>query len=156
MKLIQISDLHLGKKVFGYDLMEEQKDALEQVVHQAKENQADAVLICGDIYDSATPPVYAVALLNDFLEQLHDLDVDVLMISGNHDSAGRLDFGSKILRESKIHIASIWSGQTKYVDLCKNGEKSGFICFHLFSQELSAPHLMQTNAKPIPRLCSSL
>ena len=122
MKLIHLADLHLGKKVFGYDLMEEQRDALNQVIELAKARQVDGVMIAGDVFDTPIPPVDAVALLDEFLNQLHHLQIEVMIISGNHDSGGRLDFGSGIFKESGIHIAGTWNGQVEFVDLQKNEE----------------------------------
>ncbi len=122
MKFIHLADLHLGKKVFGYDMMEEQQDVLNQVVTLAQARQVDGVLICGDVYDHPLPPVDAVNLLDQFLEALHCQHIPVLIISGNHDSAGRLDFGSGILKETAIHIAGTWNGQVEFVDFDQEGE----------------------------------
>lgn len=123
MKFLHLADLHLGKKVFGYDLDEEQRDILRQVLEAADTYHVDGVLICGDVYDVAMPPIGAVALLNWFLNELHKRALDVFIISGNHDSAGRLNFGSELLKESRIHIASIFEGDVEYVDMEKDGER---------------------------------
>lgn len=123
MKFIHLADLHLGKKVFGYDLEEEQQDVLRQVLELADQREADGVLICGDVFDTAAPPVNAVELFDWFLSELYQRSLDVFIISGNHDSAGRLQFGSRIFSESRIHIASRWNGAVEYADLEKNGEK---------------------------------
>lgn len=123
MKFIHLADLHLGKKVFGYDLNEEQHDVLSQVLQLADERQVDGVFICGDIFDTAAPTVDAVELFDWFLSELHRRSLDVFAISGNHDSASRIQFGSRIFSESNIHIAGKWEGPLEYADLEKDGER---------------------------------
>lgn len=122
MKFIHLADLHLGKKVFGYDLIEEQKEALEVVLQIGDQQKVDGVLICGDVYDTAIPPVNAIDLLDWFLNELNRRSVNVFMISGNHDSAGRLGFGSELMKNSSIHIKTEWKGEIEYVDLNKENE----------------------------------
>lgn len=122
MKFIHLADLHFGKKVFGYDLMEEQKDALQQVLKVADEQQVDGVLICGDIYETSNPSVEAIQLLDWFLTELYNRNIQVFLISGNHDSASRLSFAFKILNDSQIHIASIYDGSIPYFDMEKEGQ----------------------------------
>ena len=122
MKFIHLADLHLGKKLFGYDLIEEQKEALEAVLQIADQQQVDGVLICGDVYDTAIPPVNAIDLLDWFLNELNHRSIDVFMISGNHDSAGRLGFGNELMKASSIHIQTEWKGEIEYVDLNKSDE----------------------------------
>lgn len=122
MKFIHLADLHLGKKVFGYDLMEEQKDVLSQVLSAADQYGAECVLISGDVYDTAVPSVEAVGLLDWFLKELHARRLGVYMISGNHDSASRLNFGSELLDSSGVHIVGIYDGSIPYFDLEKAGE----------------------------------
>lgn len=123
MRIIHLADLHLGKKVFGYNLEEEQRDMLAQVLALVEEKKTHAVLLCGDIYDTAMPPVSAVELLDWFLNELHTRGQSVLMISGNHDSAGRLSFGSQLLEASDLHIASVYDGSVPFVDLEEGEER---------------------------------
>lgn len=123
MKFIHLADLHLGKKVFGYDLTEEQKEALNAVLSLADDEQVDGILICGDVYDTAIPPVDAISLLDWFLNELYRRGLNVYMISGNHDSAGRLGFGRELMKSSSIHIVSEWKGQIEYFDLENDTEK---------------------------------
>ena len=123
MKLIHISDLHLGKKVCGYSMLEEQKDALQQVLHAAKENKAATVLVSGDVYDKGVPSTEAVELLNWFLSALVAEDIPLLMISGNHDSAIRLSFASELLEKSGVYIAGGYEGKVPWVDLEEDGQK---------------------------------
>ena len=93
MKFLHLSDLHLGKRVYGYSMLEDQRAILEQIVRLAKEQQVDAVLIAGDIYDKTVPPGEAVQLFDWFFTALCREQITVLAISGNHDSGERLDFG---------------------------------------------------------------
>lgn len=106
MKILQIGDLHLGKTVNGFSMIEDQKYILKQVISVVKKEQINALIICGDIYDRALAPVEAVMLWSDFLEQLTKQEVEVFIINGNHDSLNRLNFASNIFEQSNIHIVS--------------------------------------------------
>ena len=117
LKLIHLSDLHLGKRLNEYSLLEDQKYILRQILSIIREEQPDGILIAGDIYDKPVPSGEAVHLLDDFLSELHRLDLPVLIISGNHDSADRLPFAGRILKDSKIHISPVYRGETTCVDL---------------------------------------
>ena len=130
MKLIHISDLHLGKKVCGYSMLEEQKDALQQVVELAREKKAAAVLAAGDIYDKGIPSTEAVEVLNWFLSELSEAGIPLLMISGNHDSAIRLGFASSLLQKNQIFIAGSYQGCVPFLDLEEDGQK---VRVHLLS-----------------------
>lgn len=122
MKFIHLADLHFGKKVFGYDLVQEQKDALEQVLSILDAQEIDGVWICGDVYDTAIPSVEAVHLLNWFLNELYMRQVPTFVISGNHDSPGRLNFGSRLLEASNVHIVSLYDGTIPFYDVTKREE----------------------------------
>lgn len=128
MKFIHISDLHLGKRMHGYDIMEEQRDALSQVMDCAVTNQADLVIIAGDVYDTSQPPVEAVRLLDWFLTSLAEAHIEVMMIAGNHDSADRLAFGSSLFQHARIQIAGSWQGEDIRIERQNDSEK---IVFHL-------------------------
>jgi exonuclease SbcD len=105
MKILHLGDLHLGKRVNEISMIEDQKFILDQIVTLVKEEKIDVILLCGDIYDKAIPTIEAIHLLDEFLEELSDLKVKVLMISGNHDSPERLAFGAKILSRQQIYVA---------------------------------------------------
>ena len=122
MKFLHISDLHIGKRVSGVDFMDMQKDALEKVVQTAVDESVDGVLVAGDVYDTGTPSQEAVELLDEFLTALHERRIPVFIISGNHDSATRLDFASTILDREGVHIAAVYDGTVPYVDMTKEGE----------------------------------
>ncbi len=105
MKFLHTSDLHLGKTIYDVFLLEDQRVILHQISGIAKAEAVDAVVIAGDVYDRSIPPAEAVSLLNDFLEDMTEAHIPVLMISGNHDSGERLSFANKALEESDIYIA---------------------------------------------------
>lgn len=105
MKFLHISDLHIGKVVNDFSMLEDQRFILEQIQGMAGENAVDAIIIAGDIYDRAIPPAEAVALFDGFLSGLHRMGICVLMVSGNHDSPERLSFGAGLLKEQGVHIA---------------------------------------------------
>lgn len=104
MKLFHISDLHLGKRVYEFSMLEEQKELLQIILNQIKEEKPDVLLITGDVYDKPVPPTEAVKLLDWFLTELSKRDLSVYMIAGNHDSAQRLEFGKDIIGKNGIHI----------------------------------------------------
>ena len=98
MKIIHTSDWHIGKIVNEFSMIEDQKHILNELIKLIDEENADVLMIAGDIYDRSIPPVEAVELLNEtFSKLVIDRNVTVLAISGNHDSGERLSFGSKIL-----------------------------------------------------------
>ncbi|WP_290172294.1 exonuclease SbcCD subunit D [uncultured Dubosiella sp.] len=106
MRLLHLSDLHLGKRVHGFSIEEEQADMLGQIVRFVQEQAIDAVLIAGDVYDRAVPSEAAMVLLDRFLNTLASRSVPVYMISGNHDSAIRLQYGAALFAHAGIQIAS--------------------------------------------------
>lgn len=110
MKMIHLSDLHLGKRLNGYSLIEDQQDILKKILEIIQEEKPDAVLIAGDIYDKSVPPAEAVTLFDAFLCSLSELDTEVFAISGNHDSAERISFGSRIMNRQGIHMTGVYDG----------------------------------------------
>ena len=117
MKLIHLSDLHIGKRVYGFSMIEDQRHILGQITEIIRDEKPDAVLIAGDIYDKPVPPAEAVQLFDDFISELASLQTEVLIISGNHDSAERLSFGSRIMDRSGLHFAGGYDGSTRKVTL---------------------------------------
>lgn len=110
MKLLHLADLHIGKRVSGFSMLEDQSYILNQIIDIVDTEQPDAVLIAGDIYDKPIPTADAVQLLDDFLVQLSRRQVQVCMISGNHDSAERIAFGGRLMSASGIHLAPVYHG----------------------------------------------
>lgn len=115
MKFIHLSDLHLGKRVNGFSMLEDQKAVLTQILTIVEAEAPDAVLIAGDVYDKGVPPIEAVELFDWFLVELAPRQV--FIISGNHDSPERLAFGGRLLDASGIHISPVYDGQVKPVSL---------------------------------------
>ena len=109
MKFFHLSDLHIGKQLHHYNMVDEQRDILDQIVELTKREQPDAVLIAGDIYDTPVPSAESVALFDHFLTELNEIEpqVTVCIIAGNHDSAKRLDFASSILAKHRVVIAGM-------------------------------------------------
>ena len=110
MKLIHLSDLHIGKRVNEFSMLEDQKYILTKILNIIDEEKPDAVLIAGDVYDKTTPSVEAVELLDDFLVRLAKRMLNVFIISGNHDSAERLAFAGRLIDSSGIHLSPVYSG----------------------------------------------
>ncbi len=107
MRFFHLSDLHIGRQLHFYSLAEDQREILDQIVRKAKELRPDAVLISGDVYDKAAPSAQAVEIFDEFLYRLAQIQpaIPVLIIAGNHDSAQRLGYASRLLAESRIYIA---------------------------------------------------
>ncbi len=104
MKILHTSDWHIGRQFHNVSLLEDQRHVLNQIVNIADEQQVDVMLIAGDIYDRSVPPSQAVALLDEILDRINQLNIPVILISGNHDGAERLSFGSAQLAQSGVHI----------------------------------------------------
>lgn len=115
MKLFHLSDLHLGKRVYAFSMLSDQRYVLEQVCALAERHQPDGILLSGDLYDKPIPPVEAVQLLDEFLTSMQQMGIAVYAISGNHDSAGRVDFGSRILQQQNLHICGAFDGKLYHV-----------------------------------------
>lgn len=109
MKFFHLSDLHIGKHLHHYNLKEDQEMVLVQVVDYARSERPDCIVIAGDIYDRSTPSAEAVSVFDGFLTELSAIEpaIPVLIISGNHDSAQRLDFASGILKKQLVYIAGV-------------------------------------------------
>ncbi|MBQ3384910.1 MAG: exonuclease SbcCD subunit D [Erysipelotrichaceae bacterium] len=110
MKVMHTSDLHIGRVLMEESLLEDQQHILDEIIRIAREEKAEVLMISGDIYDKSIPSAEAVRLFNDFLVKLSELDCEVLMIRGNHDSADRLNFGSQLFDRLNIHIVSEYNG----------------------------------------------
>lgn len=117
MKLIHLSDLHLGKRVNEFSMIEDQAYILKKILGIVRAEEPDGVLIAGDVYDKSIPSVEAVGLFDDFLRHLARQRVQVFIISGNHDSPERLAFGAELIQPSGIHIAPAYSGRVEPVSL---------------------------------------
>ena len=117
MKFVHLSDLHLGKRVNEFSMIEDQAYILTKILGIIREERPDGVLIAGDIYDKSVPSVEAVSLFDEFLKQLSRQQTQVFIISGNHDSPERLGFASELIALSGIHIAPAYDGMVCPVSL---------------------------------------
>lgn len=110
MKLIHLSDLHLGKRVNEFSMIEDQRYILIKILNIIDDEKPDGILIAGDVYDKSVASTEAIKLFEDFLLQIAGRKIETFIISGNHDSAERLSFGSKFMDKSGIHIARAYDG----------------------------------------------
>lgn len=128
MKFIHTSDLHIGKVVNGFSMLQEQIHALNQITEIACREQADAVFLCGDLYDRSIPPAFAVSVLDEFLTTLVNAGIKVLSIAGNHDCAERIGFAGRILEHKGLYMEGSLKETVRYVDF-KDG--SGNVRVHM-------------------------
>ena len=128
MKLIHLSDLHIGKRVNEISMLEDQKYILSSILMIIDEEKPDVVLIAGDVYDKSVPSTEAVGLFDEFLVSLANHRIPTLIISGNHDSAERLSFGNRLLGSSGIHICPVYQGEIEPITL---SDASGDVNFWL-------------------------
>ena len=110
LRFAHLSDLHLGKRVCEFSMLEDQKYILEQILALLDAHPVDGVLLAGDLYDKPVPPAEAVRLLDWFLTQLAERSLPVFAISGNHDSADRVAFGAALLETSRVYVSPVFSG----------------------------------------------
>lgn len=128
MKFVHLSDLHLGKRVNGYSMIEDQKYILLKILNVIDEQKAEAVVIAGDVYDKPIPPTEAVQLFDDFLFRLVERNLQILVISGNHDSPERIAFGSRFMDKSGVHMSQVYNGKNDLVEL---KDKYGKVNFYM-------------------------
>ncbi|MCQ2561764.1 MAG: exonuclease SbcCD subunit D [Clostridia bacterium] len=126
MKLIHISDLHIGKRVNEFPMLEDQKYILTQILNIIDEEQPAAVLIAGDVYDKSVPSAEAVETFDDFLCRLAKRGLQVFVISGNHDSAERIAFGGRLMEKSGVHMSPVYSGTVTPITLEDEYGKAAF------------------------------
>ena len=112
MIFFHLSDLHIGKKVNKKSLLEEQAHILDAIIQAAEDRKPNGILIAGDVYDLTVPSAEAVALFDDFLVRLQRLGTKVFVISGNHDSAERIAFASRIMNRSGVYMSPVYAGET--------------------------------------------
>lgn len=117
MKLIHLSDLHLGKRLNDFSLGEDQEYILNQILGIVESEAPDAVVIAGDVYDKAIPSVEAVGLFDEFLVRLAKLNTQIFVISGNHDSPERIAFGNRLLDAAGLHLSPVYSGRVEPITL---------------------------------------
>ncbi len=128
MKFLHISDLHIGKRVNEFSMIEDQKYILNQILRIAEQERAEAVLIAGDIYDKPMPSAEAVQMFDWFLTGLADLGKTVIAVSGNHDSPERIAFGGELMRGRGVYVSPVYQGEALEVAL---RDEYGDISVHL-------------------------
>lgn len=146
MKFLHIADLHLGKRVCEYSMLDEQRAALFAIVDMAVAEGVRGVLIAGDVYDRQVPPAEATLLFSSFLERLHKAHIAAFIIAGNHDSADRLAFASGLLRDTEIFVAGNFGGVPEVIVLEEDKLR---VALHLL------PHFRPQALTPyLGKLCS--
>ena len=117
MKFIHLSDLHLGKRVNEFSMLEDQQYILTEILHIIDTEKPDGVLIAGDVYDKSVPSAEAVALLDDFLVRMSKRSLRIFLISGNHDSPERMAFGGRLMESSGVYLAPVYDGKVTPITL---------------------------------------
>ena len=117
MKFAHIADLHIGKRVHDFSMLEDQRYILEEMLRIFDEEKVDGVLIAGDVYDKTVPSAEAVQVFDDFITKLAKMEMPVYMISGNHDSAERLAFGAQLFENNGVYISPVYEGEVKKVEV---------------------------------------
>mgnify|MGYP004456966439 CR=1 FL=1 len=116
MKFIHLADLHIGKRVNAFPMLEDQRYILKQILTILREEQPDGgVILAGDIYDKAIPSAEAVELFDEFLTELAALRLRVFVIAGNHDSPERIAFGNRLMDRSGIYLSPVYDGHVKCI-----------------------------------------
>lgn len=126
MKIIHLSDLHLGKRVKEFSMLEDQEYILKKTISLIDEELPDCIIIAGDVYDKPIPPAEAVRLFDDFLTMIAKRNIPVMVISGNHDSQERIAFGARLVNASGIYISPVYDGSIEKVTLEKEGQMYNF------------------------------
>lgn len=122
IKLLHLSDLHIGKIVNEINMLSDQKYILNEILDIIKKEKPNGVLIAGDVYDKSVPSAEAVELYDNFITQLAELDTAVYIISGNHDSPERLGFCSRLIRSGNIFVDAVFNGKANKHTLCVNSK----------------------------------
>ncbi|MBO0234998.1 exonuclease SbcCD subunit D [Vibrio parahaemolyticus] len=129
MKFIHTSDWHLGRQFHNVSLLEDQQAVLEQLIQYIENNPVDAVIVAGDVYDRSVPPTIAIELLNRVVKRIcGELNTPMILISGNHDGAERLGFGSEQMKRSGLHIISNFEDMLRPVVI--ESKAAGHVAFY--------------------------
>ncbi len=134
MKLLHISDLHIGIRLFNRDLKEDQEYVFNEIIKKIQEEKPDVIMIAGDIYDKSVPSAEAVQTFNAFLHNLYEAakDAHIMIISGNHDSAGRTECYSWLLEKQRVHMAGLPpQGKDEYIRKVTLTDEFGKVNFYL-------------------------
>ena len=152
MKWIHTGDLHIGKTVNNFSMIEDQKAVLHEMVELARDQGVQAFVIAGDVYDRAVPTAEAVTVMNAFLDELKTLDIPVFIISGNHDSPQRLEFAKKILERQSVYIAGTFKDKLKQITL---QDEFGDIVFTMMPFVKSAMLFVSTSQEAVKTMLAT-
>ena len=128
MKIFHTSDLHLGKRLYEYSLIEDQEYILDKIFEYAQKEKPDALIISGDVYDKSIPSIEAVVLFDNFIKKIASLGVSLFIVSGNHDSGERLSFGASLMNQRGVYISEKYCGKTQCISL---NDRYGRVNFYL-------------------------
>lgn len=117
MKFLHLADLHIGKQVNGFSMVDDQRFVLERVIRMMAEQEVDALVLAGDLYDKSSPSAEAVSLFDWFLSEVADAGVPCFAIPGNHDSSERIAFAQDILRKQQVYFPPVYEGQVAHFEL---------------------------------------
>ena len=126
MKIMHLSDLHIGKRVNEYSMLQDQDYILKEILNIIDNEKVETVIIAGDVYDKSVPSAEAVELFDEFLYDLSSRNLNVLIISGNHDSPERIAFGGRLISKSKIYLSPVYNGKVKPITLNDDYGKVNF------------------------------
>lgn len=126
MKIVHLSDLHIGKRVNEFSMLEDQEFTLTKIINIIDDEKPEAVIIAGDVYDKSVPSAEAVQLFDDFLCRLAQRKLQVFVISGNHDSAERMAFGGRLMDLSGVHMSPVYNGNVEAISLEDNFGRVNF------------------------------
>ena len=128
MKFIHLADLHIGKRVNEFSMIEDQRYILKKILQIIRDEQPECVLISGDIYDKSIPSSESVTIFDEFLVELTNCNTKIMAISGNHDSAERIAFASEIMAKSDVYMSRVYNGNIEKIEL---NDQYGNINFYL-------------------------
>ena len=145
MKLFHLADLHIGKRVNEFSMIEDQKYILKRILDLAEEEKPDGIILAGDIYDKQIPSAEAVQVFDEFITRLAGRAIPVFIISGNHDSAERLAFGGRLLNSRGIYLSSVYDGSVTKIPL---KDQYGTVWIHLlpFIRPSTVRHVFENEA----------
>lgn len=145
MKLFHLADLHIGKRVNEFSMIEDQKYILKRILDLAEEEKPDGIILAGDIYDKQIPSAETVQVFDEFITRLAGRAIPVFIISGNHDSAERLAFGGRLLNSRGIYLSPVYDGSVTKIPL---KDQYGTVWIHLlpFIRPSTVRHVFENEA----------
>ena len=148
MRFLHLAELHIGKRVNGFSMLDDQIYILNEILKLVEENQTDAVLIAGDVYDKALPSAQAVQVLDQFISKLVELGQQVFISSGNHDSAERLAFGCDVMKKAGVYVTPVFSTIPEPIVLQDTWGEIGFYMLPFLKPSMVRSVLERENVQP--------